>query len=292
MAAYTLFDIVYRIARELAVAFEGTATGGSGTTLVDNIYLKDGFIDDYFNKGTLFLIYDAGGAGVAPQGEWARITDFAESTGTITHEALTASIAAGDRYAVANDEYTRDIIIQNLNIFLMETPIPYVDITTITTAEDKTEYTLPAELLDENIKVWIQRTDTTDHNLWTEYSDWYIAETAVGTQKKLIFNSQPPEPWIAKLEYWLPHPALNARTDKLAEHINISRVVLESALKCLLWKRAQKTQAEPILDSRIAEMNGRVMEARSRFPTKKPPEVKLAHYGLTHNFEYGRGIDE
>jgi hypothetical protein len=288
MAAYTLFDIAYRVARELSIVHEGTATSGSTTTTVDNIFLKDRFPDDHFKAGTIFIIYVASHVPfpphAPPEREWARITDFAESTGMVTHVALTAAVGAGDRYAVCNPEYTIDTIIQNTNAILSELEIPNVDISTIDTAENTTEYTLPTGVLDQNVKVWIQRSTVTNQNLWIEYHDWYIAETVTGTAKKLIFRHQPPEPWDVKLEYWLPHPALYLNTEKLAESLNINRIVAEAALKCLLWKKAQKAQDDPILDQRITELMGRVVILRSKYPNKKP-EIKLANYGLTNNFD-------
>ena len=82
----------------------------------------------------------------------------------------------------------------------------------------------------------------------------------------------------------MPHPALYAMTGKLNEALNINRVVAEAALKCLLWKKGQKSEVDPILDLRIQELMGRVGALRSRYPNKKP-EVKLATYGLTNNFD-------
>lgn len=283
MAAYVLFDLVYRVARELGVAFEGTATGGAAGQLTDNIFLKNRFGDDYFNAGTLLLLYDAGGLGASPQGEWARITDYAQNPGVIFHENFLAPEGVGDRYAAIGAEFTLDTLIQNINMALNSIQIPYIDITTITTEEDKTEYTLPTDLLDQDINVYIQRASTTDNYLWLQVYDWYIAETAVGTAKELIFRTQPPAPYIVKLEYWKQHPSLNVRTDKLAEAVNIDRVSVESALRCLMWKKAQKSQADPILDMRLGEMSSRVAAMRAKYPIRKRGP-KLATLGRIDNF--------
>jgi hypothetical protein len=175
-----------------------------------------------------------------------------------------------------------------VNAVLSEMQIPYVD-TSITTEAEKTEYTLPDDILDQKIKVWFQRTTTTDHNLWIEHFDWYIAETATGTAKKLVFRTQPQEPWNVKLEYWTPHPALYAITDKLAESININRLTAEAALRCMIWKRAQKANVDPILDSRVQELMARVQALKMRYPNKRPG-VKLATLGKVDNFDY-EGID-
>lgn len=284
MSAYTLFDVAYRAARELGICIEGTATGGSTTTTIDTVYLQDRYDNDWFNAGEMFLLYDAGGAGGAPQGEWARITDFVMATGVVTHSAVTVAVAAGDRYALIDSEYTLDVLIANINAVLQELMIPTVDTTSLETDNDVTEYTLPAGVLDRSIKVWIQRNSTTSHNLWMEYHDWYIAETATGTAKKLIFRTQPPEPWDLKLEYWLPHTPLYARTDKLNEALNINRVCAEAALKCLQWKQAQKSQVDPVLNSRIELQMERVARMKNKYPNKTP-KVKLATYGIVNNFD-------
>lgn len=63
-----------------------------------------GFGDGYFVTGFMALVvYDAGGANAAPEGEMVDITGYASSTGTFTIGATTA-LAAGDIVMVARDE--------------------------------------------------------------------------------------------------------------------------------------------------------------------------------------------
>ena len=146
-----LFDLSYQVSRELGQAFEGTATGGGTTTLIDTVWLSS-YPNDYFNRGTVWILYDAGGAGAAPQGEYARVTDFDKASSTATIVTVTA-IGAGDRYAIATEEYPLDIIIQNINRVLSELWIRVVDTTSIVLADGQTEYSLPTAVLDENIEV-------------------------------------------------------------------------------------------------------------------------------------------
>jgi len=292
MALYTLFDLTYRVARELGVVIEGVVTApGTTTTTYSTTDLTDRFQDNYFNQGILWILYDYSipvGATTltglpAPQGEWARITDFKSSTGMLTHSALTASTSLLDRFAIMSSEYTKDNLVGNINAVLSMLVIPTVDIVTVVTASDKTEYTLPLGMLDQNIKVWIQRSKTTNQNLWQESHDWYIAETSVWTVKKLIFRTQPVEPWNVKIEYWLPHPPLNRVTDSLSGQLNIDRVACEAALRCIIWKKAQKSVVDPALDFRTSELIARVERLKSRYPNRQP-EIKLATLGGTDNF--------
>ena len=60
---YTLANLTYRTARELDIVYEGTATGGSDTTLIDTNQLDQA--NDYWNDGTVWILEDAGGAGAA-----------------------------------------------------------------------------------------------------------------------------------------------------------------------------------------------------------------------------------
>src|SRR4030043_209522 len=279
MAAYTLFDLTYRLARELGVAFEGTATGGAVGTIIDTVYLLGRYEDSAFAAGTAWLIWDAAGAGAAPQGELVRITGFTKSTGVVAVTPnFTAAPASGARYALADDMYTKDVLIQAINQVLAEIPIPYIDDTTITTDASLTEYTLPTGMLDEDIEVWLNREDTTDDNYWLPLYDWYIQESITGTAKELIFKNQPAAPYHLRIKSWLPHPPLNATTDKLRESIDINRVVLSSAYKLLVWKKAQKAVDDPVLDQRIAELYPRVEAMKWRNPARKE-SIKLATLG-------------
>ena len=67
----TLFNLTYEVAGLIATLFEGVATGGDKSTLVDtkNRTEDDGFWDN----GTVWCI-EADDA--APEGEWARVDDF------------------------------------------------------------------------------------------------------------------------------------------------------------------------------------------------------------------------
>jgi hypothetical protein len=279
MSAYTLFDLTYRVARELGVVREGTATGGSQTTIIDTIYLLNRFNDDHFNAGTAWILYDAVGSGAAPQGEMGRISDFVKTTGVVTvSAALTAAVAAGDRYAVADAEYTKDMLTQAINDELALIMVPYLDDATITTDEETTEYDLPTGVLAENIEVWFNINDTTDDNYWTQTYDWYVQANDPSNPLRLIFKNQPIQPYDVRIKYWLPHPPLYAATSEIRLDIDVNRIVLGAAYKCLLWKKAQPGTNDSELDKKIAELGGRAEMAKWRSPARKE-HIKLNIYG-------------
>lgn len=75
-----------------------TATGGSTTTIVGPARSEP---DDRFVDHWAYIDTDAGGASAAPEGEERRVTDYVNSTDTITVEyAFTAAVANGDVYSL------------------------------------------------------------------------------------------------------------------------------------------------------------------------------------------------
>lgn len=252
--AYTLFDLTLGVARLLKTVREGkaTAAGDAGkTTLVDSGRDE---ADDFWNgsgtsRGTIWITYDAGGANAAPQGEYSIVTDFANATGTITFDALTAATAAGDRYAVGKPRYPLDILIQNVNLVLQDFgEIPVVDTTSVTIAASQTEYTLPTAMWpDKLLQVCLQLNNSdSDDNEWTlPLHNCYVQSTTTGTANTLVLPKQYDTGYALKLVYLANHPELRIYSDKLSEFVPFERVIYEAAVLCL--ERKSTNEAESIL---------------------------------------------
>jgi len=277
--AFTLFDISYAVSKLIAPIFEGVATAGSATSITDTVRLQNVFGDDHFTLGTAWILYDAGGAGASPQGKMARITDFVQSTGVVTMTTVTDAVAAGDRYSLMNKRYDLDRIIANINTVLARLKVPTEDSTSLDTAADQLEYTLPAAVLDEEIEVFIQnRTNATTSNEWTRMHNWYIAETGTGVQKKLIFRSQPLYVRDLKIRYYLPHPALYVAADKLREGVSIEQVVYNAAAMTLRDEMNMMSSSDKALGARIQSLEEM---ARMWTPASNRQSHKLATFGTS-----------
>ena len=281
--SFNLFDLTYRVARELNVLLEGTATGGSATTLIDTVYLDQD--DDYWNGGTVWVTYDAGGADASPQGKYRRITDHDNGTYKITFTpTVTDAIVNTDLYAVADDEFPLYTIVSQINRSLADMGrIVYTDTTTITIAADQTEYTLPTGLAGGDLKeVWIQGDDDdADANLWIPIRNWYVQITATGTAEELILPYQYATGYDLKLVYVAPHPELRLYTDKLSEFVPLNNIVYPSVLNLLRWKRRETEN--PKYDVQILKYEIKVNDLA---PLPVPPKKgKLLTLGLTGNLE-------
>ena len=235
---YTLFDLTYKVARELGLAKEGVATGGSTTSLVDTLMRTEP--DDYWNNGTVWVLRDAGGAEAAPEGEYAVITDFVQSTSTMTIQTLTAAIAGGDRYGCMMRYIPLDVIIQQINDALMLLgTIPYADKVSITIENNKTEYALPIASKQDLREVWLQTNlDLTD-NQYVKLYNWKVEQADPGAAPRLILPEQYTAGYALKLVYMANHPAMLVATATLSEFVPVERVIVPAVLGCYKWRKVQ-----------------------------------------------------
>jgi len=76
------------------------------TTYTDTTHFKaSGLIgkgNDFFVGYYAFVVWDAGGAGAAPQGEMSLISDYTSADGTFTHAAFSAILAVTDKLLILN----------------------------------------------------------------------------------------------------------------------------------------------------------------------------------------------
>ena len=267
---HTLSDLTYELAIELGVVSEGVATGGSTTTIVDTTYLTQA--DDFWNDGTAWILYDSAGAGALPEGQYATVTDFDNSSNTATIGTITA-VAANDRYAIATAQYTLQELIQAVNRALRNINIETTDTTSIDTATAQTEYTLPSVASMDLREVWVETSTTnSDDNRWVEIRNWIIQKTATGTAEELILPTQLTISRDIKLVYMAPHGKLALYNDNLDESVHMERVVFRAAWY-IMNRKVQRTHSTDkyLIDNReyykaLAE------RADIRYPILGPPK--------------------
>jgi hypothetical protein len=276
----TLFNLTHELAQVLGVLSEGKATGGSTTTIADTVERLEA--DDFWNSGSAWITYDAGGLSAAPQGEFSSITDFALTGGVITlRETLTAAVAANDRYAVAGQRYPLQLLTQMINAVLRTIPVQKDDITTITIAADQTEYSLPSDLWDLK-EVWIQtNVDDTNDTQPTKLYDYGVQKSATGTANKLILGRQFAVGDILKVVYLADHQTLRIATDKLDDTINSNLVVYNAAVRCLLWYKSKVGDSDTSVNDLLNIYQPMAQDMNSRFAMNYPNKsAKTLHFNF------------
>jgi len=269
----TLFDLTYKVAVALGSVIEGKATGGSATTIIDTVERLEA--DNYWIRGTAWILRDSGGVGGAPEREYSVIVSNTLSTNTITlRETLTAVVAAGDKYALGKRRYPLAILIQKINAGLVAMgTIPLTDIVTIPAlASSQSEYSLPIRAgMDLRRVFYALRSNAADHD-YQEVFDWDVQESPTGTADKLIL----PGPYYStgnpvKLEYMDIHPSLNLVTDQLNDGVHPDRVVLEAVKECLHWRRTKVGGGDPTLDSLMVKTEQSLQTVKEDHPIDAPP---------------------
>ncbi len=291
----TLFDLTYEVAAEMGILTEGVCTAGSTETIVDSVALTQA--DDYWNAGSVWITYDAGAAGGAPQGEMDAVTDSSQTgTTVVVGTGWTVATASGDRYAISLGGFTSfqlQQLIGAVNRAVRDVGYIMVDNTTaVTTAASQTEYTLPVAANTDLREVWIQTltNDTADDRRFAKTYNWEPRKTAGGTADTLVFQEQPVYPRDILLRYMAPHAALNIAADKLDESIHEQRVVLKAAWYALSAHRFQTRNEEEYLQMQIDELLARSKEADLRFPIKSPKKTgKIMSVGYAPTREHAPG---
>jgi hypothetical protein len=271
-----LFDLTYQLAVSLGVVNEGTATGGSTTSLIDTVELTQA--DDFWNLGTVWVTYDAAGAGAAPQGEYSVVSDFASSSDTATlRSTLTAAIAVNDRYAIARPRYPLSLLTSRINEVLRQIPIQKDDTSTVAIAADQTEYSLPADVWDLK-EVWVQSSDDTNDTQPERIYDWTVKKSATGTANVLMLGRQFTADTLLHLKYLTDHQTLRAATDKLDTTIHVNRVVYNAVVGCLLWRKAKIGQLDENENQLLNYFQSLATEMNNRFAVSYPKKsAKTIH---------------
>jgi hypothetical protein len=216
----TLASATLDTAKLLTRVLEGTATGGSATTVVDTGSF-DPYPDDWWNNGTIWLRSGNN------SGKSAIITDWDQSDETWTFPTLTLLCAANDLYSVAGKLYPRYMLIQAVNAAMQTIggdDDDYEDSSYVTVA-DQTAYALPAGVY--NVKRVLIAGSTVSpygywvHHLWREMEGYIKFDPgaeigSAGYRIKLIYNVAP--------------TAVTADTDAILSNIHIDRLKWEAAL--------------------------------------------------------------
>lgn len=270
MASINLCELTYRTAVALGTVYTGYATAGTTLSISDSTARTEA--DDYWNNGTAWILFDAGGSGDAPQGQQQRISDFANTDGVITVDtAFTVAPAVGDQYAVANRRYPLNILNQMVNQALRDLgTIPCPDETTATVAS-QTEYSLPSVDANMDLRRIYYQSKTTDanDNQWTELFDWWIKPSDIGTAHLLVVPQYAASHNL--LIIWnRVHPTLRIYTDKLSEYVHPNLVVYGATLHALMWKKTRSGESETAFNESINYVSNQLEDAKRRYPIRGP----------------------
>lgn len=263
-----LFDVTLAITRELGAARQGTATNGSTTTVIDTSRTE---VDDSFNGGTVWIITDAGGASAAPEGEWASVSDWVNSTGTATVSTLTAGVAAGDIYVIATARYPLDVLISAVNSELIKYWVPRWDKTSLDILANQSEYELPSGINKYNLVNVYEATQDDSNENRPVHLNYRVHTAAAGSQHTLEIMSRGVtagnDIWLEYLHH--PDP-VSAATDTIDEAIRLPNLVAHSAAQALLISMQTYGSANEMDKDLRKELMDKAKRLDLQYPQRKP----------------------
>jgi hypothetical protein len=226
----TLSKIAQRVWRETGFSVDIAATGGSTTTIVDanSIYTAD----DALIGGTAVVVRDAGGLGAAPEGEYARVSDYVAGTTTFTlGTALTAGISAGDSILLASPKIRLEQMKQAINDGLANLgTISLVD-TSLAAVAGTYSYNLPVGLKIKELKDVLIFDGNQYRSIIGYVRNFPAAPAATGT----LEFTQIPYSNTLKIVYEGVHPTLSAFNSTVSETIQEELAVSAAMDKALAW---------------------------------------------------------
>ena len=283
-----LFDLTLRVAVELGIVRQGTATGGSTNTIIDTNLLAT-LDDEYYKLGT-YWITDTSDDG-APEGESGVIADNVGSTGTVTlQDVVSQAVAAGDKFAMAVPRYKLYELKQQINHALyMDGYIPVID-TSLTTAANQREYSLPAAATRDLRQVNIYSNLDSDRNIPRPAYNWTIRHSATGSVDTLVLNRDYDAGLTIELSYATQHASLEETTDELNEAIHPDRIVYTAAAGAMRAYR-DRTRLKH-LEGSIERLDQMAEIARQKHPLPPLPtrQSKLTIVGRSLDAGWGSDL--
>jgi hypothetical protein len=261
-----VYEALYDVLWEAGLLNQvGKATGGSTTTVTDSILS----LDTNVKAGGSILIFESTD-GLAPEGEIKRVSSNTAST--YTTETYSAAVGAGDLYAYIAKDLNVYELLPMVNMAMRKVPPIYIVDTSITTADNQREYTLPLTVKEGRIATVYEQKNTgdSDDNRWAVVYGWSVKWSAAGSTALLVFDTQPTAGRTIRIDYLGRHPAFTAFTDNINE-----------AVPPELFKAAMKFQIDLMRNEEaIASQDGyrelynaardEFNEALRRWPVKQP----------------------
>ena len=203
----------------------GKVTGTPSTTVITDSNLS--LVTNKQANAMLMILKTTDAA--APQGEFHRIAS--NTSGAITVDtALSAQTTAGDLYAYTTKQFHPFSLYEIINEALEMLEAAGFKDTSITTASNQREYTLPLAIRNGWIRgVYLQtRTNDSNKNEWVPIYDWSVEPGTPGAAGIIVLPQLVPSRTI-KIEYLGLHTEVTAFDDEIDNSIRPG--LIKAALK-------------------------------------------------------------
>lgn len=268
----TLYDAVFATYKELGTLKYGTVTAQGSDT--DKIF-KDANRpepDEYFTAYESLVIVAKTTDGLAPQGEYQRLSAYdQDAADQITLASnVSAAFTVGDIYYITLPKYPVDMIVNAINIILGTLDFPHEN-TSLTTVAGQTEYTIPATIPKwglRRVEIETDKTDT-DAQGYEEIHNCKVFYGETGSTNTLVLPRMYAAGYTIKLIYVDSHPHVSAATDTISEFVPVRKLAAVVAPEVLRMKIEQYPSGDKTVGGRLSMMVDRAtrMNLKAYIPT-------------------------
>jgi len=247
------------------------ATGGSVSTIINTGWatLENPPEEDSLKNRYAFITSTTDG--LAPQGQWSKVTAYVDSTNTMTITTLATAVGANDVIQLPKqDLFPLQEVIARVNRALTNLGNVVVPDTSISTSA-LGYYDLPVALKNKKPRSMFYGSDDDG---WYPISDYVIEPAAAGTVGKLFLYNVP-SGYTVKIFYHGIHPYVSAYNSVVYEGIHPNVITLKSIIEVLNWynNRDENQGANEFYLWMVGEKKKELMEELMRNPIEKPDKT-------------------
>lgn len=222
----TFYNLLKELANLVGDTRQGTATGGSTSTLVDTNLIES---DGIYNGGTLFI--DLGTPAMP------RITTWTQGTYTFAFPTLAVGPSVGIQYTAITNRYPLDVLKKAINQALAECGRMMNVDETITIVADQERYTIPTTASHDIRRIEL---GTENEGNWKIHYHWRIE----GGEIRFLANAPSDTSQKCRLHYVVDHASLSALADALDEQIDRRLLLMLAAKYAYLWRNIKSKRDE------------------------------------------------
>lgn len=239
--------------------------------------------------GSLVVAFDAGGAGAAPEGEIARITDYDSGTQTLTHDAVSTSLAVNDRIGIASPLFPFNDMRELANIALRKLgKIEFVN-TALSLSSGVTEYTLPIKIKPKRVRV--QGNQSSNNNEWRLVQGWGFIPATAGSFPTLVVPGLETGNSL-ELLYEDLHPELKTFDSDILEAIDPELALCALLAEAYQWYNNKIGGSSDYFKQRENKAIQDLEAAKVKFPFVKSPEQIQGLVHWNRRSEYVPGTSD
>lgn len=289
MSNINLSKLLQSIFDEMGELHEGTATGGSTSTVID-LSLNKNLKPNAVLNGLVFITHDAAGLGNAPEDQWAKISSYDRPNRKFNlSTTLTQAVVAGDKYAYVLPHNRLEEAVRRVNQGIRaECERGYIPLKDDSLVAEQGKYVYDVLVdwarggMPIKIEYLLVGTDNDPFPIDVPRGLWDYIPALPGSFGQIKFNMQIPAGRTIRVWYRALHPEMHDYDDVLLEGIHPELAKWAAVVQIYSTKKDEE-DADKNLAYSLRELELTRQRLRNDTPlfkkqsTRVPPTKFISH---------------